>query len=83
MSSFKWARAVAPGPRSSGQSTKHLCDESHECDEGREYVKAVKLSDNVSILKGPGWRVWGRGLRTSQPSTQAMKAMRAMKAVNT
>ena len=74
---------MVPGPRSSGQSTKHLCDESHECDEGREYVKAVKLSDDVSIFKGPGWRVRGRGLRASQPSTQAMKAMRAMKAVNT
>ena len=83
MSSFRWARAVVPGPRSSGQSTKHLCYESHECDEGREYVKAVKLSDDVSILKGPGGRVRGRGLRASQPSTQAMKAMRAMKAVNT
>ena len=64
---------MVPGPRSSSQSTKHLCDESHECDEGREYVKAVKLSDDVTILKGPGWRVRGRGLRASQPSTQAMK----------
>ena len=73
-----------PGPWSSGQSTKHLCYESHECDDGREYVKAVRLSDEVSILKGPGWRVPGsRPSGYSQPSTRAMKAMRAMKAVNT
>ena len=45
-----------PGPWSSGQSTKHLCYESHECDDGREYVKAVRLSDEVSILKRPGCR---------------------------
>ena len=56
MSSFKWARTEVPGPWSSGQSTKHLCYESHECDEDREHVKAVKLSDEVSILKRPGCR---------------------------
>ena len=50
MSSFKWARTEVPGPWSSGQSTKHLCYESHECDEDREHVTVVKLSDEVSIF---------------------------------